>query len=79
MVAGICVEEGCRPLYAIKDYYRNKDLEGIFHHPIELDQLNDDRFDAFIDRFYEAGCRQIFLEISAKAFFEYGIKFKNIN
>jgi len=30
MIAGVCAERGCRPLYAIKDYYQYKDLEGIF-------------------------------------------------
>jgi len=79
MIAGICVEEGYRALYAISDYYEYKDLEGIFHHPIKLSQLNDDRFGSFLDKFYSAGCRKIFMEISAKAFAEYGIAVRNIN
>lgn len=80
LAAGICIEEGYRPLYAIQDYYENKDLEGIFHYPIEVSQLTDDRFGGFLDSFYEAGCcRQIFSEMSAKAFFQYGIKINNIN
>ena len=79
MIAGICIEEGYRPLYAIQDYYQYKDLEGIFHHPLELSQLNDDRFGHFLDGFYRAGCRRIFMEISARAFAEYGIAVRNIN
>lgn len=79
MIAGICVEEGYRPLYAIQDYYEYKDLEGIFHHPIKLSQLNDDRFGHFLDKFYLAGCRKIFMEISSRAFIEYGIAVRNIN
>jgi len=79
MIAGICVDEGYRPLYAIADYYEFKDLEGIFHHPIELSQLNDDRFGRFLDDFYDAGCRKIFMEISASAFAEYGIAVRNLN
>ncbi|MDO9565421.1 MAG: IS1634 family transposase, partial [Candidatus Desulfaltia sp.] len=79
MIAGICVDEGYRPLYAIADYYEYKDLEGIFHYPIKLSQLNDDRFGSFLDDFYHAGCRNIFTEISARAFVEYGIAVRNIN
>ncbi len=79
MLAGICIDEGYRPLYAIQDYYQFKDLEGIFHHPIELSQLNDDRFGRFLDDFYQAGCRKIFTEISAMAFIEYGLAVRNIN
>ncbi|MDO9534106.1 MAG: DUF4277 domain-containing protein [Bacillota bacterium] len=69
MMAGICVEEGYRSLYAIQDYYKYKDLEGIFHHPIELSRLNDDRFGTFLDDFYDAGCRNIFKEISARSLY----------
>lgn len=79
MIAGICIDEGYRPLYVMQDYYQYKDLEGIFHHPIELSQLNDDRFGDFLDDIYKAGCRNIFMEISAKAFAEYGIAVRNIN
>ncbi|MDO9533741.1 MAG: IS1634 family transposase [Bacillota bacterium] len=79
MIAGICVDEGYRPLYAIRDYYEYKDLEGIFHYPIELSQLNDDRFGTFLDAFYFAGCRLIYREISALAFMAYGIAVRNIN
>ncbi len=39
---------------------RYKDLEGIFHQPIELSQINHDRFGRSLDRFHEAGCRNIF-------------------
>ncbi len=79
LIAGICVDEGYRPLYAIKDYYEYKDLEGIFHHPLELSQLNDDRFGSFLDDFAAAGPRNIFQKISAEAFFKYGIVVRKIN
>jgi transposase len=46
---------------------------------MELSQLNDDRFGNFLDAFYDAGCRNIFREISGRAFTEYGLKVKNIN
>lgn len=79
MIAGICIDEGYRPLYAMQDYYEYKDLTGIFHHPMKLSQLNDDRFGDFLDDFYNAGPRRIFMEISARAFAEYGIAVRNIN
>ncbi|MCK8826104.1 IS1634 family transposase, partial [Fuchsiella alkaliacetigena] len=78
MIASIA-DDGYKPLSAFQDYYRYKDLEGIFYHPIELSQLNDDRFGRFLDDFHQAGCRQIFMEASSLAFAEYGFKVKNIN
>jgi len=48
-------------------------------HPIKLSQLNDDRFGHFLDDFYDAGCRQIFMEASSLAFAEYGFNIKSIN
>jgi len=78
MIASIA-DDGYNPLSAFQDYYRDKDLEGIFHHPIELSQLNDSRFGHFLDNFYDAGCRQIFMEASSLAFNEYGFNIKSIN
>ena len=78
MIASIA-DDGYKPLSAFNDYYRDKDLEGIFHHPIKLSQLNDDRFGHFLDDFYDAGCRQIFMEASSLAFTEYGFNIKSIN
>lgn len=68
MFAGICAQERYRSLYAIQEYYKDKDLEGIFHFPVEASWLNDDRFGNFLDDFFDAGCRSIFLEISGRAF-----------
>jgi len=78
MIASI-VDDGYKPLSGFKDYYRYKDLEGIFHYPLELEQLNDDRFGGLLDDFYDAGCRQIFMEAASLAFTEYGFKIININ
>src|SRR5665648_114438 len=60
-------EEGNKPLYQLNEFYQTKDLEGIFHTPVELEQIRDDRFSYFLDVFYEAGCRKIFSEICANA------------
>jgi hypothetical protein len=38
----------------LNEYYKEKNLEGIFHCPIELSQINDDRFGRFLDAFHEA-------------------------
>ena len=72
-------EEGYKPLYQLNDYYQPKDLEGIFHVPVELDQIQDDRFAYFLDAFFKAGCRRIFAEICTNALLTYGIKIKSIN
>ncbi|MBU3188347.1 IS1634 family transposase [Clostridium bowmanii] len=77
MIVNICDDH--HPLYLLNEYYKEKDLEGIFHCPIDLSQINDDRFGKFLDAFYEAGPRKIFGELSAQAFANYGIKVVNIN
>lgn len=77
MMVNMCDDH--RPLYRIKDYYRYSDLEGLFHYPVQLAQLNDDRFGGFLDLFYEAGCRKIFTQVAAKAVTLYGVKVNNIN
>jgi len=77
MIVNICDDH--HPLYLLNEYYKEKDLEGIFHCPIELSQINDDRFGKFLDAFYAARPRKIFEELSAQAFANYGIKVTNIN
>src|SRR5690554_6901420 len=77
MMVNMCHDH--RPLYRIREYYEDTDLEGLFHYPVQLEQLNDDRFGGFLDLFYEAGCRKLFTQISAKAVTQYGIEIKNIN
>lgn len=77
MLVNICDDH--HPLLRLQEYYDMKDLEGIFHCPIELSQINDDRFGKFLDAFYDAGPRRIFGELSTQAFLTYGIQVKNIN
>lgn len=77
MIVNICDEH--QPLYLLNEYYQEKDLEGIFHSPITLNQINDDRFGKFLDVFYEAGPRKIFGELSSQAFVNYGIEVTNVN
>ncbi|MBU3183176.1 IS1634 family transposase, partial [Clostridium psychrophilum] len=77
MIVNIC--DNHHPLSLLNEYYKEKDLEGIFHCPIALSQVNDDRFGKFLDAFYEAGPRKIFGELSSQAFVNYGIEVTNIN
>ena len=77
MLVNICDDH--HPLYRLDEYYQMKDLEGIFHYPISLSQINDDRFGKFLDAFYQAGARRIFAELSTQAFITYGIEVTNIN
>lgn len=72
-------EEGYKPLYQLHDYYHTKDLEGMFHYPVQEEHIKDDRFGYFLDAFYAAGCRQIFSEICTNALLTYGIQIQNIN
>lgn len=77
MMSNMCHDH--RPISRLREYYEYTDLEGLFHHPITLDQINDDRFGGFLDLFHEAGCKRIFSQISTKAVTLYGIEIKNIN
>lgn len=77
MMVNMCHDH--RALSRLKEYYEYTDLEGLFHYPITLDQINDDRFGGFLDLFYEVGCKKIFSMIAAKAVSLYGIQINNIN
>lgn len=77
MMVNICDDH--RPMYKLDEYFEYKDLDGIFHHPISLEQINDDRFGGFLDLFHKAGCREIFTKIAANAVSLYGIKINSIN
>lgn len=77
MMVNMCDDH--RPVYRLREYYEDTDLEGLFHYPISLNQINDDRFGGFLDRFQEADCRKIFSQIAAKAVTLYGIQVKSIN
>nr|WP_278336912.1 DUF4277 domain-containing protein [Clostridium grantii] len=77
MIVNIC--DNHHPLYLLNEYYKEKDLGGIFHYPISLSQINYDRFGKFLDAFYEAGPRKIFGSLSSQAFANYGIEVTNIN
>lgn len=77
MLANICHSR--RPLYLMNEYFENMDIKGIFNADATADQLNDDRFGAFLYKFHEAGPRKIFSQISISAFSTYGLSIKNIN
>jgi transposase len=78
MISNLC-DGGYRPLHILQDYFAEKDLEGIFHFPISLDQVNEDRFGHFLDAMYRCGARRIFTDLSTSIFIKYGIKVKNVN
>lgn len=77
MLVNMCYDH--RPIYRLAEFYKRTDLEGIFHYPISLSQINDDRLGGFSDKFHEAGCRKVFAQIAANAITKYGIKIKNTN
>lgn len=77
MIANLCHSR--RPLYLMQEYFENMDIKGIFNADVDLDQLNDDRFGSFLDKFYNAGPRKIFSDISITALSTYGLSIKNVN
>jgi len=58
MMVNMCHDH--MPISRLKDYYEYTDLEGLFHQPISLDQINDDRFGGFLDLFHEAAVKRFF-------------------
>lgn len=77
LIVNICSTH--RPLYLLKEFYTDVDLDGIFHCDIDLNKLTDDRFGLLLDKVYVAGPRKIFGEISSKGFTLHDITIKNIN
>ena len=75
MMVNMCHDH--RALSRLAEYYEYSEPEGLFHYPVQLDQLNDDRFGGLLDLLYEAGCRKIFTQIAAKAVSLYGIEVKS--
>ena len=73
MITNMCNDH--HPLYLLDEYFEDKDLEGIFHEPIDKTKLTDDRFGVFLDRLYEAGGSKIFSLLSSNAFSKYDIAF----
>lgn len=77
MIANLC--HARRPLYLMQEYFENVDIKGIFNTDASLEQFNDDRLGGFLDKFYEAGPRKIFSDISITALSIYGLNIKNVN
>ncbi|MBP2021824.1 transposase [Clostridium punense] len=77
MIVNLC--DSYKPLYIMNEYFEEKDLATIFNSDISLEQINDDRFGAFLDKLHAVGPRKIFSQISAQAFATYGLTVKNVN
>ena len=77
MIANII--DGYHPLYKINEYFKHKDIAGIFHHDMDISQITDDRCGDLLDATFEADGRILLSEIALKAFELYGIKINNIN
>ncbi len=77
MITNMCNDH--HPLYLLDEYFEDKELEDIFHEPIDKTKLTDDRFGVFLDRLYEAGGSKIFSLLCSNVFSKYDIAIKNIN
>lgn len=77
MLVNLCDDH--HPLSRMSDYFKYKDVEAIFNHPIALSQLNDDRFGGFLDLFHEADPRKLYGKIAANAFVHYGLQVSSVN
>lgn len=77
LIANLC--HARRPLYLMQEYFENIDIKGIFKTDAVIEQLNDDRFGNFLDKFYDAEPRKIFSDISTSALITYGLNIKSVN
>lgn len=67
------------PLSRLDTYFESVDLESLLGHPVDLKQLNDDRFGGFLDSMHDAGLKQIYSAIALSAFNRYSLKLTNVN
>lgn len=67
------------PLYAYDLFYEGKDLEGIFHKPIDLKKITDDRLALFLDAFYDADPHKLYSVMSLRLMQLYGIRIRTMN
>lgn len=77
MIANIAT--GYNPLYRLQEKYENIDLEGVFDEEINIEQLTDDRFAQFLDRFWESNPKKIFSILSTEILKHYGINITTVN
>ena len=52
MIANIAT--GYSPLYRLQEKFQDVDLKGVFNEEIKIEQLTDDRFAQFLDKFHES-------------------------
>jgi len=55
---------GRTPLYRVKDFYSELDVELLFGHGVESKHFNDDALAATLDRIYDAGAGKVFSTVA---------------
>lgn len=75
----INIADDHHPLSRLDEYFENVDLESLLGHPVDLKQLDDDRFGGFLDAMHEAGLEQLYSIIAFNTFKRYGIKLSHMN
>jgi transposase len=73
MLINIC--DNHHPLYRLKEYFLDKDIQLLAGEHARLDLLHDDRFGDLLDRMFEAEPRAIFSAIATSAFLQYGLSY----
>ncbi|MGI6625776.1 MAG: DUF4277 domain-containing protein [Limnochordia bacterium] len=73
MLINIC--DNHHPLYRLKEYFLDKDIQLLAGEHAWLDLLHDDRFGDPLDRMFEAEPRAIFSAIATSAFLQYGLSY----
>lgn len=77
MLINIC--DNHHPLYRLKEYFLDKDIQLLVGEHVDLDLLHDDRFGDLLDRMFEAGPRAIFSTIATSVFLQYGLSIRSLN
>ena len=77
-VTALIINILCRrdPLYRIKEFYREQDVELLFGPGIKYDYFNDDALGKTLDKIYQAGPKKVFSAVTLKAQLKEGITYR---
>lgn len=70
---------GRSPLYRLEEFFEQQDTELLLGKPIEAKRFNDDNLGRFLDKVYETGTMQIFMEIAIRAVKRFGINCRHVH
>ncbi|MGL5508920.1 MAG: IS1634 family transposase, partial [Microcoleaceae cyanobacterium] len=67
------------PLYLFAKFYEEKGIENLLGKGIKAENLNDDKLGRVLDKLYEAGITEIFVEIALEGMERLGVKREKVH